>query len=308
MKHLLTYYFLSVVLLITACQTQPNPIPLAIIPTLAATSPSPTTENTSEFYPSESYPSASSSSTPANNESTPIFTYKIINSYPHDPSAFTQGLIFTNGTLYEGTGRHGQSSLRKVDLETGEVLAQLPMAEEYFGEGITLFDDKIYQLTWRNQTGFIYDSNSFEIINTFTYPTEGWGITHDGAQLIMSDGTNTLYFLNPDTLEENGRLTVQDEQGNPIMLLNELEYIDGQIYANIWQTNRIVRIDPQTGLVTAWIDLTNLLAPETLTQPVDVLNGIAYDAENGRLFVTGKLWPALFEIELMETAVAYPAP
>lgn len=283
----------SFVLLSSACQSQPTPTP-TMIPATETAVPAPP--------PTTTIPARESSGL------APTYTYEIINSYPHDPAAFTQGLIYLDGELYEGTGLYGQSSLRQVDLETGSVLTNTAISEQYFGEGITVFDDKIYQLTWQNQTGFIYDQDTFELIETFSYPTEGWGLTHDGSQLIMSDGTNNLYFLDPDTLAVNGRLPVQD-QGNPVVRLNELEYINGEIYANIWQTNHIVRIDPQTGQVTAWIDLTGLLSPESLTQPADVLNGIAYDAENGRLFVTGKLWPLLFEIKLIEaseTAVSYP--
>ena len=265
--------------LVTACQTQPTPMPTTI----------PATET------------AVSSPTEIPNNTSPItFSYEIINSYPHDPTAFTQGLIYADGALYEGTGRYGQSSLRQVDLETGIVQTYSTIPEQYFGEGITIFDDKIYQLTWQNQTGFIYDQDGFELLDTFSYPTEGWGLTHNGEDLIMSDGTNNLYFLDPDTLEIIDQVAVFHDKGNPVVRLNELEYIDGSVYANIWQTNHIVQINPETGQVIAWIDLTNLLSPESLTQPVDVLNGIAYDAENSRLFVTGKLWPTLFEIELVD--------
>ncbi len=236
------------------------------------------------------------------------YTYNIINSFPHDPNAFTQGLLHLDGVLYEGTGRHGLSTLRKVDLDSGEILMSHALSDQYFGEGITIFEDKIYQLTWQSHTGFVYDQNTFEQLDTFTYPTEGWGLTHDGQQLIMSDGSNTLFFLDPETLQVTHQISVVDTQGNPITRLNELEYINGEVYANIWQTNEIVRINPQNGQVTGWINLSGLLDPGMLTQPVDVLNGIAYDEENGRLFVTGKLWPTLFEIELEETAVAYPSP
>lgn len=252
------------------------------------------------------YPAPSLS--PENTVQVPTrYGYRVIASYPHDPNAFTQGLVYVDDTLYEGTGRNGQSSLRRTDLESGAVEQIISLDEQYFGEGITVFGDKIYQLTWQSQTGFIYDRESFTQIGVFTYPTEGWGLTHDGAQLIMSDGTNTLTFLDPDTLAVSGSVAVFD-QTTPVMRLNELEYIDGEIFANIWQTNLIARIDPETGQVTGWIDLTGLLPVESLTQPVDVLNGIAYDENNGRLFVTGKLWPRLFEIELVETAVSNPYP
>ena len=299
MNRLFPFCIFLIVTLATACQPQPTP-------TITPPSPTPTTIPAPEtavptIVPSEPPPAVPSEPpTSETNNSALTYSYEIINSYPHDPAAFTQGLIYLDGVLYEGTGRYGQSSLRQVDLETGDVLTLTTMPEQYFGEGITILDDKIYQLTWKSQTGFIYDQNSFELLETFSYPTEGWGITHDGEQLIMSDGTNNLYFLDPDTLAVNGRLPVHDDQGNPVMRLNELEYIDGEIYANIWQTNYIARINPETGQVTAWLDLTGLLSPDSLSQPVDVLNGIAYDAENGRLFVTGKLWPVLFEIELVE--------
>jgi glutamine cyclotransferase len=226
------------------------------------------------------------------------YTYQIINTYPHDPTAFTQGLIYQDNIFYEGTGLWEQSTLRKVMPETGEILQSTPISNQYFGEGITIFGDRIIQLTWQSQTGFVYDKNSFELLQTFNYPTEGWGITHDGKQLIMSDGTDRIYFWDPDTLTEIGHIDVTlDGQG--VNRLNELEYINGEIWANIWQTDFIVRIDPATGQVTGVVNLTGLLADEFRTQPVDVLNGIAYDAGNDRLFVTGKLWPQLFEIKVV---------
>jgi len=226
------------------------------------------------------------------------YTYRVINTYPHDRSAYTQGLIFLEGILYEGTGRYGQSTLRRVKLGTGGVLQNHALSQQFFGEGITIFGDKIIQLTWKANTGFIYDKDSFELERVFSYPTEGWGITHDGERLIISDGTANLYFWNPETLAEIGRVQVYDDLG-PVVRLNELEYIKGEVYANIWQTNRIARIDPDTGQVLGWIQLDGLLTVADISQPVDVLNGIAYDAENDRLFITGKWWPKLFEIELI---------
>ena len=228
----------------------------------------------------------------------PVYTYRIINTYPHDRNAFTQGLFFENGLLYEGTGLYKRSTLRKVELETGNVVQLFEMPEQYFGEGITIFEDRIIQLTWRAKEGFVYDKESFELLRNFDYPTEGWGITHDGKQLIMSDGTANLYLLDPETFVETGRIQVSDA-GGPVSRLNELEYINGEIYANIWQSNRIARISPHTGEVVGWIDLQGLLSPEDKTKAVDVLNGIAYDAVDERLFVTGKLWPKLFEIALV---------
>lgn len=198
--------------------------------------------------------------------------------------------------LYESTGLYGRSSLRRVALETGEVLQQRDLPAEYFGEGLALFDGRLIQLTWQNNTGFVYDAASFALQQTWTYPTEGWGLTHDGAHLIMSDGSATLRFLDPRTFQAQREVLVTDG-GRPVGLLNELEYVNGEVFANVWQTDWIARIDPQTGRVLGWIDLSGLLAPEE-RQAADVLNGIAYDAQNGRLFVTGKLWPKLFEITL----------
>ena len=233
-------------------------------------------------------------------ETPPVHSYTIINAYPHDRQAFTQGLVLDQGILYEGTGLRGRSSLRRVDLTTGRVLQLRALPAQFFGEGITVFGPHIIQLTWQSQVGFVYDKTNFTLLRTFTYPTEGWGITHDGQRLIMSDGTSTLYFLDPATLGEIGQLHVQDDSG-PVVRLNELEYVQGSIYANIWQTDRIARIDPESGQVTAWIDLAGLLPLEDRVEQVDVLNGIAYDADQDRLFVTGKLWPKLFEIQIHPT-------
>jgi glutamine cyclotransferase len=230
---------------------------------------------------------------------TPVYGYKIANVYPHDRSAFTQGLVFEDGFLYESTGLNGQSTLRKVELETGKALQIYRLPSQFFGEGVTLWKETLVQLTWQSRIGFVYDKKSFRVLRQFTYRTEGWGITQDGKRLIMSDGSATLYFLDPDTLETMGSIQVRD-QGVPVMRLNELEYINGEVYANVWQTDRIARIAPDTGQVVAWIDLQGLLREEERFPPVDVLNGIAYDTAGDRLFVTGKYWPKLFEIELVE--------
>ncbi len=235
--------------------------------------------------------------TPGNSDAIPVYSYNIVNTYPHDPDAFTQGLVLDDGVLYEGTGLHGQSSLRRVELETGDILQIRELSDQFFGEGIAIYGDRIIQLTWQSNIGFVYDKDSFELLQEFTYSTEGWGITHDGTRLIMSDGTSTLHFLDPDTFEEIGQVEVFDDNG-PVTRLNELEYVKGEIYANVWQTDRIARIAPDTGRVVGWANLEGLLSAEDRSEPVDVLNGIAYDAQTDRLFVTGKLWPKLFEIEL----------
>ncbi len=230
----------------------------------------------------------------------PVYTYKVINTYPHDRSAFTEGLVFEDGVLYEGTGLHGHSTLRRVKLETGEILQICELPRHFFGEGVTIYENKLIQLTWKSHIGFVYDKYSFKLLQEFNYPDEGWGITHDGKHLIMSDGTQTLHFLNPETFEEISQIEVSAND-IPITRINELEYIQGEIYANIWQTERIARIDPLTGQVVGWIDLKGILNLEDDSETVDVLNGIAYDAKNDRLFVTGKFWPKLFEIELIKS-------
>jgi glutamine cyclotransferase len=229
----------------------------------------------------------------------PVSTYRVVKVYPHDRGAFTQGLQYVDGVLYEGTGQHGQSGIRKVKLETGEVLQHQPLDAKYFGEGITVWADTIVQLTWQSELGFVYDRNTFKQLRTFTYPGEGWGLTHDGTRLIMSDGDarGALRFLDPKTFKETGRLVVRDG-GLPVNHLNELEFVRGEILANVWQTHRIARISMKTGEVTGWIDLGGLLDPREAVG-TDVLNGIAYDAAADRLFVTGKLWPKLFEIRIV---------
>jgi glutaminyl-peptide cyclotransferase len=225
-------------------------------------------------------------------------TYEVVNTYPHDLAAFTQGLVYHEGYLYESTGLYGQSSLRKVALDTGVVLQQVDLPPNYFGEGLALWEDTLLQITWLEETGFIYALEDFSLLGQFTYPTEGWGLTHDGERLIMCDGSHRLYFLDPSTFEITGQVEVTD-QGRPVERLNELEYIQGEVYANIWLTDDIVRIDPGTGVVLGWIDLAGIL-PEALRTPdTDVLNGIAYDPVGDRLFVTGKNWPELYEIRLV---------
>lgn len=227
----------------------------------------------------------------------PVYTFRVKNVYPHDPGAFTQGLVYQDGGLYESTGLRGRSSLRRVDLETGEVQKKTSLLPMFFGEGIAVLGDRIYQLTWTSRVGFVYDKDSLEIIREFRYGIEGWGMTHDGKRLIVSDGSAELYFWDPETLVETGRITVKDG-GTPVLNLNELEFIEGEIWANVWQDDRIVRVSPESGDVLGWIDLSGLLAPGDRRGTEDVLNGIAYDPIRQRIFVTGKLWPKLFEIEI----------
>lgn len=223
--------------------------------------------------------------------------YQVVGVWPHDNSAFTQGLIFSDGKLYESTGQEGQSSLRLVDLQSGSVTKKVDVPVPFFAEGITMLNGKIYQLTWMHEIGFIYDPQKMERIGQFNYDGEGWGITNDGRSLIISDGSNRLRFINPDSFQVTKTIAVLDGKA-PVNQLNELEYVNGEIYANIWHDDRIVTIDPQNGRVTGWIDLTGLLQRGEVQDPEAVLNGIAYDQAGDRLFVTGKLWPRLFEIKI----------
>lgn len=223
------------------------------------------------------------------------YTYNVVNVYPHNKTAFTQGLVFEDSFLYEGTGLYGQSTLRRVELETGNITKLYSLPDHFFGEGITIFENKIIQLTWRSGKGFVYDKSSFDLLQEFEYPTQGWGITHNGSALIMSDGTATLYFLDPETFQTIGQVEVYDEE--PVTSLNELECINGSVYANIWKKDQIAIINPQSGQLTGWIDLTGINDSEKTTE--NVLNGIAYDQNGDRLFVTGKMWSQLYEIELV---------
>jgi glutaminyl-peptide cyclotransferase len=228
----------------------------------------------------------------------PVYGYTVVHTYPHDPEAFTEGLFYLNGFLYESTGLEGKSDIRKVQLNTGKVLQRHPISAKYFGEGIVAWKGKLAELTWQSEIGFTYDLSTFKPRSTFHYNGEGWALTHDDKRIIMSDGTPQLRFLDPVTLAETGRLNVT-LNGRPLAMLNELEWVKGEVFANVWQTNYIVRIDPKTGAVTGVIDLSSLMAQEQAKgRPIDVLNGIAYDAEHDRLFVTGKLWSDLYEIKL----------
>lgn len=230
----------------------------------------------------------------------PVWGYRVVEEYPHDPEAYTQGLVVSDGVLYEGTGQTGQSTLRRVELETGEVQQSRALDDEHFGEGIAVVEERIFQLTWVTETCFVYDRETFELLETFTYTGEGWGLTTDGERLVMSDGTNRLVFRDPATFAELGAIDVWDGDV-PVLRLNELEYVNGEIWANVYTTDQIARIDPATGQVTGWIDLTGLLTEEEAAR-AEVLNGIAYDAAADRVFVTGKDWPKLFEIELVPPA------
>ena len=226
----------------------------------------------------------------------PVYKYTIVHAYPHDQDAFTEGLEYHDGFLYESTGLNGKSSIRKVKLETGEVLQNRNISKDYFGEGITFWKDELFELTWSTEIGFVYDAKTFAAKRSFNYKGEGWALTHNSDGLIMSDGTAELRFIDPATFKEKRRITVTDG-GVPIKYLNELEWIKGEIFANIYTTDYIARIDPSNGHVTGWIDVRGMLPRQNDGNTVP--NGIAYDAEHDRLFVTGKNWPRLFEIKLI---------
>ena len=234
---------------------------------------------------------------PALPQIVPIHSFRVLRTFVHDPQAFTQGLVFDHGELFESTGLYGASSLRRVDLESGDLLRLRALPDSLFGEGITIWKNHIVQITWREHTGLVYDRESFDLLKSFEYETEGWGITHDGKRLIMSDGTATLYFIDPKSFSQLGSVIVHDADGQ-VTLLNELEYIKGEVFANILQSDRIARIDPNSGKVLGWIDLTGILPQDLRTNTTGVLNGIAYDNKEDRVFVTGKNWPQLFEIEI----------
>lgn len=225
--------------------------------------------------------------------------YQVVRVFPHDAGAFTQGLVYVDGHLYESTGLNGRSSLRMVDLQTGRVLQRFDLPAQYFGEGLSNWSNDLAQLTWKSGTAFVYDRFSFALRRTVHYPWEGWGLTQDGKHLILSDGSSVIRFLDPQSFREVRRISVRDALGRPLLNLNELEYVRGEIYVNVWQTDWIVRISPRNGRVLGWIDLSGLMDRSQLSHPDAVLNGIAYDAKWDRLFVTGKLWPKLFEIKLI---------
>jgi glutamine cyclotransferase len=226
--------------------------------------------------------------------------YRVVKAYPHDEQAFTQGLVYVDGHLYESTGLNGRSTLREDDLETGRVLREVSVPSQYFAEGLTNWGNTLVQLTWKAHVAFVYDRATFRVLRTMQYPWEGWGLTQDGKHFILSDGSETLHVLNPENFAEVRRIRVTDH-GEPVKELNELEYIHGEIYANVWMTNKIARISPETGKVLGWIDLSGILSAIELRSNDAVLNGIAYDAAHNRTFVTGKLWPRLFEIQVLGT-------
>jgi glutamine cyclotransferase len=281
----------------TAQPIQP-PVAASPPPALQAAGPIPVLQTPPASLSSPVVASPSPSVIPASLTPAPNYGYKVVHAFSHDPMAFTEGLIFEGGFIYESTGLEGRSSLRKTQFETGRVLQLFELPDDIFGEGLTAFGDRLIQLTWKSQLGYVYDKATFQLLREFTYPTEGWGLTQDGKNLIMSDGTANIYFLDPLNFERVRQIEVVDA-GGPVTQLNELEYVRGEIYANIWTTDRIARIDPKTGRVLGWIDLTGLLNRQPSDPPVDVLNGIAYDAASDRLFVTGKLWPKLYEITLI---------
>ena len=234
--------------------------------------------------------------TVAQRKPAPVQSYKVIASFPHDTTSFTQGLVFADGQMYESTGLNGESTLRRVDVTTGKTLQRIDVPAQYFAEGLALVGDELLQLTWQHKQGFVYDRATFKQKRTFSYPTEGWGIAYDGAsQLVMSDGSDTLTFLDPKTFAPGKKLRVLDA-GRPVANLNELEWIEGEIWANVWMTDRIARISAKTGEVNAWIDLSMLFPRNQRTPPADELNGIAYDKATRRIFITGKKWPRLYQI------------
>jgi len=239
-----------------------------------------------------SVPIAAAPATPV-----PEYTYQVVATFPHDSTAFTQGLVYLKGVLFETTGLNRRSSLRRVEYQTGRVLQKCDLPSQYFGEGMTIIGDRIFQITWQNQKGFVYNLSTFAVENEFTYTGEGWGLTTDGNVLILSDGTNQLRFLDPTTFKVLRTISVF-HHGQPLRQLNELEYVRGEIYANVWQTNTVARIDPTTGQLLGTVDFSGLLTAEDYRLHPDVLNGIAYDATGDRLFITGKLWPKLFEVRL----------
>jgi glutaminyl-peptide cyclotransferase len=281
-------------------RTEPTPTPE---PTVTPDpSPTPTPEPTPTATPAPvPTPTSEPIATPTPEPETDDYTFERIHSFPHDPGAFTQGLEFRDGYFYESTGRRGESTVRRVDPESGEAVQVHELEDHLFGEGLTVLEDRVFQLTWTAGAGFVYDRETFDLVDEFSYDGEGWGLANDGEHLIMSDGSNVITVRDPDTFEILDEVHVFDDRG-PVTELNELEYIDGEIWSNVWLKDVIVVIDPETGWVTRRIDMTGLLTDEDRDdRNVDVLNGIAWDDENQRLFVTGKLWPVVYHIEVRQT-------
>jgi glutamine cyclotransferase len=264
-------------------------VPLIALVSLIGCGGNPAASGQSPAAPS-SAPTAAAGGLPA---VTPVYTFKVVKVYPHDTTAFTEGLFLDGGVLYESTGVNGQSTLRREDLETGKIQKEIGLSDTYFGEGITKWDGKIYQLTWKNGLGFVYDANTFDKVGQVTYGGEGWSLTHDDKSILMDNGSDAIQFRDPGSFAVQRTIHVSDH-GTPVTQLNELEYIKGEIFANVWMTNYIVRIDPKSGSVLGWIDLTGLEAPDGSND--DVLNGIAYDAPNDRILVTGKRWAHIYQI------------
>ncbi|HEX3822006.1 MAG TPA: glutaminyl-peptide cyclotransferase [Candidatus Sulfotelmatobacter sp.] len=248
---------------------------------------------------------AAQSSRPSRPRSTPEYTFEVVNRFPHDANAFTQGFAYHGGYFYEGTGRNGKSSLRQIKPETGEIVRKVDLAPEFFGEGITILGSEIFQLTWQSHTGFVYDLNSFQKLRSFQYDGEGWGLATDGHHLFLSDGSSEIRVLDPATASVRRRIKVRDEK-TAVEQLNELEFVEGELYANVWHSDRIARISPRTGEVMGWINISGLPGPFYHLEAEAVLNGIAYDPEHKRLFVTGKLWPAIFEIRVVPVGSKKP--
>lgn len=242
-------------------------------------------------------PVGNQSSASSDSQSAQKNSYEVVNTYPHDPEAFLQGLVWSDGGFYESTGLYGESTLRRVEFPSGRVLKKISLSADLFGEGLAQVDDHLVQITWQTHRGFVYDRQTFKLIREFTYDTEGWGITYDGKNLIMSDGSSTLTYLDPQTYQPVKKLKVT-LNGRPVVDLNELEYIEGEIWSNVWQTDKILRIDPATGKVNSYLDMGGVLPGEFRTGHEDVLNGIAYDAEQKRIFISGKKWPRIIEIRL----------
>ena len=252
----------------------------------------------SELLPGANVPASPLAASATASAPVARYTYDVIKTWPHDRGAFTQGLVFREGTLLESTGLNGESTLREVQLETGRVLKQVALTREYFGEGLALVGDQVFQLTWQNGKGFVYDADTFQLKREFTYEGEGWGLTSDGTLLVLSDGTSRLRFYDPATFALKRTLDVT-LAGKPVERLNELEFIRGEIFANVWQSDDVVRIDPATGQVRGVINFAGLLAPDERRPDTDVLNGIAYDEKGDRLFVTGKRWPRIYQVRVV---------